>query len=66
MYIKAAENAKKAGFDGVQLDAANGFLVDTFLRDGSNQRKDQWGGSIENRCKFMLEIIDGFINVFGS
>jgi len=63
---KAQKNAKEAGFDGVELHGANGYLVDEFLRDGTNKREDNYGGSVENRCRFALEIIDKCIGVFGS
>jgi N-ethylmaleimide reductase len=53
-YRKAAERAKAAGFDGVELHAANGYLPDQFLQDGSNKRTDTYGGSIENRSRFLL------------
>lgn len=53
-----AENALKAGFDGLELHAANGYLVDTFLRNWTNRRTDKWGGSIENRNRYCLEVID--------
>ncbi|EJL31505.1 NADH:flavin oxidoreductase [Caulobacter sp. AP07] len=61
----AAQNAKDAGFDGVELHGANGYLLDQFLQDGSNQRTDQYGGSIENRARLMLEAADAAISVFG-
>ncbi|MDY0870782.1 alkene reductase [Dongia rigui] len=64
-YAKGAENAKKAGFDGVQLHGANGYLLDQFLQDGTNKRTDSYGGSIENRAKLMLEAIDAAIKVWG-
>lgn len=57
-------NAKNAGFDGVELHGANGYLIDQFLRSGSNQRKDQYGGSVENRSRFLLELIDIALEVF--
>ncbi len=56
-YANAAENAIKAGFDGVEIHGANGYLIDQFICDGSNQRTDEYGGSIENRCKFALEVV---------
>lgn len=65
-YRKAAENAKKAGFDGVELHAANGYLMDQFLRDGTNKRTDQYGGSIENRMRFPLEVVSALVDVWGS
>ncbi|ORX94234.1 FMN-linked oxidoreductase [Basidiobolus meristosporus CBS 931.73] len=66
LYIQAAENAKAAGFDGVELHAANGYLVTQFLEQHSNKRTDNYGGSIENRIRFALEIIDGFIKIWGA
>jgi 2,4-dienoyl-CoA reductase-like NADH-dependent reductase (Old Yellow Enzyme family) len=60
-----AENAKHAGFDGVELHGANGYLLDQFLQDNSNQRADDYGGSIENRARLMLEAVDAAISVFG-
>ena len=56
-YKVATENAKAAGFDGVEVHAANGYLIDQFLRDGSNQRKDEYGGSLENRYRFLGEVL---------
>jgi len=64
-YKKAAENAKKAGFDGVQIHGANGYLLDQFLQDKTNQRTDQYGGPIENRARLMLEVTDAVIDVWG-
>lgn len=57
-YGVAAKNALNAGFDGVELHAANGYLIDQFLNDGSNQRTDQYGGPVENRMRFLLEVIE--------
>jgi N-ethylmaleimide reductase len=57
-YSAAAESAKRAGFDGVEIHAANGYLIDQFLRDGSNKRTDSYGGSIENRTRFALEVVE--------
>ena len=51
-YAKAARNAKEAGFDGVEVHGANGYLIDQFLRDGVNKRTDAYGGSLENRMRF--------------
>ncbi|EWS75520.1 FAD/FMN-binding family oxidoreductase (macronuclear) [Tetrahymena thermophila SB210] len=65
-FKQGAINAKRAGFDGVELHAANGYLVDQFLRDGVNDRTDEYGGSVENRSRFCLEVIDALISVFGS
>ena len=57
-YAQAARNALAAGFDGVEVHAANGYLIDQFLRDGTNKRTDRYGGSIENRTRFLLEVVD--------
>jgi len=63
-YVAAAENAKAAGFDGIELHGANGYLIDQFLRDGANRRSDAYGGSIENRVRFALEVVDAVAKVF--
>ncbi len=63
-YVKAAENAKRAGFDGVEVHGANGYLINQFLCDGTNHRADQYGGSIENRARFFLEAIDAVSEVW--
>lgn len=65
-YRKAAANAIKAGFDGVEIHAANGYLIDQFLKDGSNHRTDAYGGSIENRSRFLLEVTDTIISEIGA
>jgi 2,4-dienoyl-CoA reductase-like NADH-dependent reductase (Old Yellow Enzyme family) len=65
-YRKGAENAKKAGFDGVEIHGANGYLLDQFLQDKTNQRTDAYGGSIENRARLMLEVTDACIAVWGA
>jgi 2,4-dienoyl-CoA reductase-like NADH-dependent reductase (Old Yellow Enzyme family) len=65
-YRLGAENAKRAGFDGVELHGANGYLLDQFLQDGSNKRADEWGGPIENRARLMLAAVDAAISVFGA
>jgi len=65
-FRQAALNANEAGFDGVELHGANGYLIDQFLRDKSNQRTDQYGGSIENRSRFLLEIVDSVIDGIGA
>ncbi len=59
-------NAKEAGFDGIELVGSGGYLVDQFLRDSGNQRTDEYGGSVENRCRFPLEIMDILVEVFGA
>ena len=64
-FRQGAQNAKEAGFDGVELHGANGYLIDQFLRDGSNHRKDIYGGSVENRNRFCLEVLDELISVYG-
>jgi 2,4-dienoyl-CoA reductase-like NADH-dependent reductase (Old Yellow Enzyme family) len=65
-YRKGAENAKAAGFDGVQVHGANGYLLDQFLQDSTNQRTDAYGGSIENRARLLLEVTDACIDVWGA
>lgn len=65
-YRKGAENAKLAGFDGVEIHGANGYLLDQFLQDGTNKRTDQYGGSIENRARLLLEVTDAVISVWGA
>jgi N-ethylmaleimide reductase len=65
-YAHAADMAKKAGFDGVEVHAANGYLIDQFLKDGSNQRDDRYGGSVENRLRFMLEVVSAVVAVWGA
>jgi N-ethylmaleimide reductase len=65
-YRRAAERAMDAGFEGVELHAANGYLVDQFLQDGSNKRTDEYGGSIENRTRFLSEIVTALIGVWGA
>jgi N-ethylmaleimide reductase len=65
-YRIAAENALAAGFDGVEIHAANGYLIDQFLRDGSNQRIDDYGGSLENRTRFLLQVTEAVVSVWGA
>ncbi len=65
-YRKAAERAKAAGFDGVELHGANGYLPAQFLDDGSNHRTDAYGGSIENRSRFFLEAMEALVSVWGG
>ncbi len=65
-FKKAAENAKLAGFDGVEVHGANGYLLDEFLRDGSNKRTDEYGGSVENRARLMFEVLQAACDVWGS
>ena len=65
-FRHAAENAKLAGFDGVEVHGANGYLLDEFLRDGSNQRRGPYGGSIANRARLLLEVVDAAVSVWGA
>jgi 2,4-dienoyl-CoA reductase-like NADH-dependent reductase (Old Yellow Enzyme family) len=65
-FRKGAENAKAAGFDGVEIHGANGYLLDQFLQDGTNKRTDRYGGSIENRARLMLEVTDAVTGVWGA
>jgi N-ethylmaleimide reductase len=65
-FKQAAANAQAAGFDGVEVHGANGYLLDEFLRDGSNQRAGAYGGSIEHRARLMLEVVAAVSEVFGS
>lgn len=65
-YGTATKNAKAAGFDGVEIHAANGYLIDQFLRDGSNQRTDIYGGSIENRIRFLGEVAESVVAAWGA
>jgi N-ethylmaleimide reductase len=65
-YASAAQNAKDAGFDGVEIHAANGYLLDLFLRDGSNRRTDGYGGSIANRMRLLIEVVEKLIVVWGA
>lgn len=65
-YVQGSRLAKEAGFDGVEIHGANGYLVDQFLQTKTNHRKDEYGGSIENRARFLLETVDGLIEVWGK
>lgn len=62
----AARNAMEAGFDGIEIHGAHGYLVDQFLKDQINDRTDKYGGSLENRCRFALEIVEAIVNEIGS
>jgi 2,4-dienoyl-CoA reductase-like NADH-dependent reductase (Old Yellow Enzyme family) len=64
-FRRGAENAKRAGFDGVEIHGANGYLPDQFLQSSTNQRTDEYGGSVENRARFLLETVDAAIEVWG-
>jgi N-ethylmaleimide reductase len=65
-FRHAAQMALEAGFDGVELHGANGYLPDQFLQDGSNRRTDAYGGPVENRARFMLELVDALVSVWGA
>ena len=65
-FRKGAENAKAAGFDGVEVHGANGYLLDQFLQDSTNRRTDAYGGPIENRARLLLEVVDECIAVWGA
>lgn len=65
-YARASENAKRAGFDGVELHGANGYLLDQFLQDGTNRRSDSYGGPIENRARLAMEVVDAAIRIWGA
>lgn len=65
-YRQGAENAKAAGFDGVEIHGANGYLLDQFLQSSTNQRTDRYGGSLENRARLLLEVTDAAIEVWGA
>jgi N-ethylmaleimide reductase len=65
-FRAAAKRGSAAGFDGVEIHSANGYLFDQFLQDGSNKRNDIYGGSFENRSRFLLEAVDAAISVWGS
>ena len=65
-YRRAAERAKEAGFDGAEVHGANGFLIDQFLQDNSNRRTDAYGGSVENRARFLLEVVEAVTSVWGA
>jgi len=65
-FRRGAENAVAAGFDGVEIHGANGYLLDQFLRDGTNQRTDEYGGAIENRARLHLEVTEAVVSVWGA
>jgi len=65
-YVESAKRAMRAGFDGVEVHCANGYLLDQFLRDGSNQRTDEFGGSIENRIRFPLMVVEAVVKAVGA
>ncbi len=65
-YVQAARNAIAAGLDGVEIHAANGYLIEQFLRDGTNRRTDQYGGSIANRSRFLFEVVEAVVGAVGA
>ncbi|WP_347555694.1 alkene reductase [Robbsia sp. KACC 23696] len=65
-YRRAAENAKRAGFDGVEVHAANNYLLEQFIRDSTNHRTDQYGGALENRLRFPLQVVQAVVDVWGA
>ncbi|MEI7603150.1 MAG: alkene reductase, partial [Opitutae bacterium] len=65
-YVRGARLAKEAGFDGVEIHGANGYLLDQFLRDGSNNRTDNYGGSVENRARLLLQVTGAVISIWGA
>jgi 2,4-dienoyl-CoA reductase-like NADH-dependent reductase (Old Yellow Enzyme family) len=65
-YQLGAENARRAGFDGVEIHGANGYLLDQFLQDSTNRRTDDYGGSVENRARLLLEVTDAVVSVWGA
>ncbi len=65
-FRRGAENARRAGFDGVEIHGANGYLIDQFIRSGANRRSDSYGGSIENRIRFPLMVVDAVVDVWGG
>ena len=65
-YVQAAKNAIEAGFDGVEIHGANGYLIEQFLRDSTNKRTDEYGGNVPNRARFLFEIIDGIVDAIGA
>ncbi|PYH89625.1 FMN-linked oxidoreductase [Aspergillus ellipticus CBS 707.79] len=65
-YAVAARNAMAAGFDGVEVHGANGYLIDQFLQEGTNRRRDWWGGNVENRSRFAVEVVRAVVDVVGG
>ncbi len=65
-YVQGAKNAIAAGFDGVEIHSANGYLLDQFLRDGTNKREDEYGGNIENRSRFLIEVVSAVTSAIGA
>jgi N-ethylmaleimide reductase len=65
-YVRGARNALAAGFDGIEIHGANGYLIDQFINSNTNRRTDQYGGSVENRARFLLEIVEALIPIWGA
>ena len=65
-YRRAAQNAQEAGFDGVEVHSANNYLLEQFIRDSTNKRTDRYGGSVENRLRFPLEVVEAVVDVWGG
>jgi N-ethylmaleimide reductase len=65
-FAQGAVNARRAGFDGVEIHAANGYLIDQFLRDGTNQRTDAYGGAVENRARFLKEVVEAVVGAWSA
>lgn len=65
-YAHATRSAREAGFDGVEIHAANGYLIEQFLKDGSNRRADEYGGSVENRARFLFEVLDAVVGAWDA
>lgn len=65
-FVQSAKNSMAAGFDGVELHGANGYLIDSFINTSSNKRTDEYGGSIENRCRFVLDLVDQVVDAIGE
>ncbi|KAL3532684.1 hypothetical protein ACH5RR_006205 [Cinchona calisaya] len=65
-YRQAALNAIEAGFDGIEIHGAHGYLIDQFLKDGTNDRRDEYGGSVGNRCKFLMQVVQAVVTAIGA
>ncbi|WP_119679332.1 alkene reductase [Indioceanicola profundi] len=65
-FRRASVNAQRAGFDGIEIHSANGYLIDQFLQDGTNRREDRYGGSVENRARFLLEVVDAVAGAWSA
>lgn len=65
-YRQSAVNAIRAGFDGIEIHGAHGYLIDQFLKDGINERRDEYGGSISNRCRFLMQVVKAVVSAIGA